>query len=103
MLSARSRTQQPDDLDGCDGYLVIVADPDSRAMDAYGPLDEFSATREVDLRRQELDTEQLYDIFTGVVRWHHRSGCRRRAHRVDVVPVGPRVGRPITRPNPDSR
>lgn len=62
------------DVDACDGYLVVVADPDTGAVDAHGPFDGVGAATDADRRRHELDAEQLHDVHVTVVRWHRASG-----------------------------
>jgi hypothetical protein len=61
------------DIDACDGYLVVVSDPDTGAVDAHGPFDGIGAAMEADRRRHELDAEELDDVVIRVVRWH-RAG-----------------------------
>jgi hypothetical protein len=62
------------DIDACDGYLVVVSDPDTGAVDAHGPFDGIGAAVEADRRRHELDAEQLDDVVIKVVRWHRAAG-----------------------------
>jgi hypothetical protein len=58
------------DVDACDGYLVVVTDPDTGAVDAHGPFDGVGAATDADRRRHELDAEELTDVHVTVVRWH---------------------------------
>jgi hypothetical protein len=58
------------DIDACDGYLVVVSDPDTGAVDAHGPFDGLGAAVEADRRRHEFDAAQLDDVVINVVRWH---------------------------------
>ena len=58
------------DVDACDGYLVVVVDPDTGAVDAHGPFDGVGAATDADRRRHELDAEELHDVHISVVRWH---------------------------------
>ncbi|NMO93895.1 hypothetical protein HH311_29390 [Actinomycetospora sp. TBRC 11914] len=58
------------DIDACDGYVVMVADPDTNAVDTHGPFDGMAAAVEADRRRVELDAEELHDVVVRVVRWH---------------------------------
>lgn len=49
-------------------YVVIVADPVTGEVDAFGPFDESVASSEVVRRRLELDSEDLGDVVvTSVV------------------------------------
>ncbi|HEY2193928.1 MAG TPA: hypothetical protein VGH76_16750 [Actinomycetospora sp.] len=58
------------DIDACDGYVVMVADPDTCAVDTHGPFTGLEAAIEADRRRHELDAEELHDVVVRVVRWH---------------------------------
>lgn len=58
------------EIDACDGYLVVVSDPATGAVDAHGPFDGIGAAAEADRRRRELDAESLDDVVISVVRWH---------------------------------
>jgi hypothetical protein len=58
------------DIDACDGYVVMVADPATSAVDTHGPFDGMAAAIEADRRRHELDAEELHDVVVRVVRWH---------------------------------
>ena len=58
------------DIDACDGYVVLVADPATDSLDAHGPFSGLDAAMEADRRRCELDTEDLHDVRISVVRWH---------------------------------
>lgn len=58
------------DIDACDGYVVLVADPATSAVDTHGPFDGMAAAIEADRRRHELDAEDLHDVVVRVVRWH---------------------------------
>ncbi len=61
------------DIDACDGYVVVVADPATGAVDSHGPFDGIGAATEADRRRHELDAEHLTDVAVHVVRWHRAS------------------------------
>lgn len=68
-------TVPDDDTDSCDGYVVLVADPQTTAADTYGPYPGTVAVAEADRRRRELDAEELDDVTVLVVR--HHAPCRR--------------------------
>lgn len=57
----------------CDGYLTIVVDPVTGAVDAYGPHSGLVAIQDADRRRRELDAENLDDVVVAVVRMHDPS------------------------------
>lgn len=53
---------------GAHRYVVIVADPVTGEVDAFGPFEEAVASFEVARRRSELDSEDLGDVVvTSVV------------------------------------
>jgi hypothetical protein len=58
-------------LGACDGYIVLVVDPDTREVDAHGPYDGLSATNLADGLRTEFDLDELADVQVTVVRLHH--------------------------------
>ncbi|HWN26683.1 MAG TPA: hypothetical protein VNP37_06930 [Actinomycetospora sp.] len=60
-----------DELEHCDGLMVLVLDPVTGAADTYGPYPASRARAEADGRRQELDAEDLTDVTVALVR-HHR-------------------------------
>ena len=60
-----------DELEHCDGFMVLVLDPVTGAADTYGPYPAGRARAEADGRRQELDAEDLTDVTVALVR-HHR-------------------------------
>ena len=62
---------EPDDLEHCDGLMVLVLDPVTGAADTYGPYPAGRARAEADGRRQELDREHLTEVTVALVR-HHR-------------------------------
>jgi hypothetical protein len=62
---------EPDDLDQCDGLMVLVLDPVTGAADTYGPYPAGRARAEAHGRRQELDAEDLTEVTVALVR-HHR-------------------------------
>ena len=63
------------DIDACDGYVVVVADPDTGAIDSHGPFDGMGAAVEADRRRHELDAEQLHEVMVSVARWHRPTAA----------------------------
>ena len=79
-----SDTVPGDDTDSCDGYVVLVVDPQTTAADTYGPYPGTVAVSEADRRRRELDAEELDDVTVIVVRHHvparRPSGARRPAN-----------------------
>lgn len=58
------------DLDRCDGYVVLAADPQTGEVDAHGPFPGVAALTTADGTRARLDREGLEDIVVRVVRWH---------------------------------
>jgi hypothetical protein len=65
------RDELPDELELCDGLMVLVLDPVTGAADTYGPYDAERAEVEASGRRIELDREDLTDVCVTLVR-HHR-------------------------------
>lgn len=65
-------------LDGCDGYIVLVGDPQTGESDAHGPFDGIGATLTADRLRGELDTDGLADVHVEVIRLHHPRQSPRR-------------------------
>ncbi|PVZ14931.1 hypothetical protein [Actinomycetospora cinnamomea] len=68
---ATRAAREPDELEHCDGLMVLVLDPVTGAADTYGPYPAGRARAEADGRRQELDAEDLTDVTVALVR-HHR-------------------------------
>lgn len=58
-------------LDACDAYVVLVSDPQTGAVDSYGPMTGPSALVEAERRRRDLDRGDLADVAVDVVRHHH--------------------------------
>jgi hypothetical protein len=58
-------------LDACDGYVVLVTDPDTGEADAHGPYDGLAAITLADTLRRDFDTDGLTDVEVHVVRLHH--------------------------------
>ncbi len=69
--TAPVREDLPDDLEHCDGLMVLVLDPVTGAADTYGPYDAERARAEAAGRRVELDREELTDVTVTLVRHHH--------------------------------
>ncbi len=61
-----------EDGDGYDGYVVLVVDPVTGDVDAYGPFTGPGATHDADRRRAELEAENLHEVTVQVVRLYHR-------------------------------
>ena len=64
------RESLEDRLDACDAYIVLVADPDTGALDSYGPFDGTTALFDAARRREDLDHGDLGDVTVAVVRHH---------------------------------
>ena len=60
----------PETLDRCDAYVVLVVDPETAAVDSYGPLSGPDALAEAERRRRDLDAGDLRDVAVQVVRHH---------------------------------
>ncbi len=60
----------PETLDRCDAYVVLVVDPETGAVDSYGPLSGPDALTEAERRRRDLDAGDLRDVAVQVVRHH---------------------------------
>lgn len=58
------------DLDECDGYVVLVFDPETSEVDAHGPYDGIGATMRAESLRQEFDGDGLRDVVVRVSRLH---------------------------------
>jgi hypothetical protein len=67
------RGDDDQDVDQCDGYVVLVADPRSGGVDCYGPY-RCPAAADVGMQwtREELDAHELHDVVITVARWHRR-------------------------------
>ncbi|NMO92646.1 hypothetical protein HH311_23000 [Actinomycetospora sp. TBRC 11914] len=63
-----------DRLDSCDGYVVLVSDPATGAIDSYGPFDGTEALLDAARRRHGLDEGDLTDVVVTVVRHHRPDG-----------------------------
>ena len=58
------------ELDGCDGYVVLVLDPVTGEMDAHGPYEGVGATLRAEELRREFDEDDLRDVMIRVSRLH---------------------------------
>ncbi|WP_433785565.1 hypothetical protein ACQPX6_03870 [Actinomycetospora sp. CA-101289] len=58
------------DLDECDGYVVLVFDPETGELDAHGPYEGVEATLRVEEMRKEFDDDGLRDVVIRVSRLH---------------------------------
>lgn len=69
-----------DRLDSCDGYVVLVSDPATGAIDSYGPFDGTEALLDAARRRRGLDEGDLTDVAVTVVRHHRPDGSAAGPH-----------------------
>jgi hypothetical protein len=67
-------------LDTCDGYIVLVVDPNTDEADAHGPYDGLTATTTADRLRFDFDTDDLVDVGVSVIRLHHPGPTDARRH-----------------------
>ena len=58
------------DLDECDGYVVLVFDPQTGEMDAHGPYEGVAATLRAEELRRNFDEDDLPDVVVRVSRLH---------------------------------
>jgi hypothetical protein len=58
-------------LNTCDGYVVLVVDPQTHEADAHGPYDGMTAITTADRIRRDFDTAHLGDVLVSVIRLHH--------------------------------
>jgi hypothetical protein len=58
------------ELDSCDGYVVLVHDPQTNEADAHGPYDGIAAADVADRFRRDFDTAGLSDVQITVTRLH---------------------------------
>jgi hypothetical protein len=56
------------ELNACDGYVVLVVDPETGEADAHGPYDGLNATVVADRLRTDLDRDDLADVAVAVTR-----------------------------------
>jgi hypothetical protein len=57
-------------LDNCDGYIVLVLDPDTHESDAHGPFSGIEAIHLADQFRRDFDSADLAEVEVTVTRWH---------------------------------
>jgi hypothetical protein len=57
-------------LDECDGYVVLMIDPQTAEVDAHGPFGGPDAVVAADALRTSLDSEDLGDVVVRIVRLH---------------------------------
>ncbi|MDD7941936.1 hypothetical protein PHK61_26325 [Actinomycetospora lutea] len=58
------------DLDECDGYVVLVFDPETGELDAHGPYEGVEATIRAEEMRREFDGDGLPDVVIRISRLH---------------------------------
>ena len=58
------------DLDECDGYVVLVFDPETSELDAHGPYEGIEATLRAGDMRSEFDGDGLPDVVIRISRLH---------------------------------
>ena len=57
-------------LDACDGYVLVVVDPQTAEVDTYGPYDGLEAVGAAEDLRATLDAGGLEDVTVRVTRMH---------------------------------
>ncbi|NMO92502.1 hypothetical protein [Actinomycetospora sp. TBRC 11914] len=57
-------------LDDCDGYVVLMVDPQTAEVDAHGPFGGPDAAVAAEGLRASLDAEGLDDVAVRIVRLH---------------------------------
>lgn len=57
-------------LDECDGYVVLMVDPQTAEVDAHGPFGGPDAAVAAETLRSSLDSEGLGDVVVRIVRLH---------------------------------
>jgi hypothetical protein len=57
-------------LDECDGYVVLMFDPQTGEVDTHGPFGGPDATVAAEALRTSLDSEDLADVVVRIVRLH---------------------------------
>ena len=57
-------------LDECDGYVVLMVDPQTAEVDAHGPFGGPDAAVAAESLRASLDSEGLDDVAVRIVRLH---------------------------------
>lgn len=61
-------------LDECDGYVVLMVDPQTAEVDAHGPFGGPDAAVAAEALRSSLDAEGLDDVAVRIVRLHLPTG-----------------------------
>jgi hypothetical protein len=61
-------------LDECDGYVVLMVDPQTAEVDAHGPFGGPDAAVAAESLRTSLDAEGLDDVAVRIVRLHLPTG-----------------------------
>jgi hypothetical protein len=61
-------------LDECDGYVVLMIDPQTAEVDAHGPFGGPDAAVAAEALRTSLDSEGLADVAVRIVRLHLPTG-----------------------------
>lgn len=60
-----------DEVNRCDGYLLLVADPTTSGVECFGPyLDLAAAHTGMTEARRELDANARGDVIVTLARWH---------------------------------
>ncbi|HEY2190945.1 MAG TPA: hypothetical protein VGH76_01405 [Actinomycetospora sp.] len=62
-------------LDECDGYVVLMVDPQTAEVDAHGPFGGPDAAVAAEALRASLDAEGLDDVVVRIVRLHLPPGA----------------------------
>ena len=57
-------------VDECDGYVVLMVDPQTAEVDAHGPFGGPDAAVAAEALRTSLDAEGLDDVAVRIVRLH---------------------------------
>jgi len=65
------------ELDACDGYIVLVLDPQTAETDAHGPYEGMDALAVADRLRQDFDIADLPDVEITVTRLHRPAPAER--------------------------
>lgn len=62
-----------DDLDQCDGYVVLIADPATAQVECYGPFEDVvDAAALVVQSREDCDRWEFDEVIVELVRWHRK-------------------------------
>lgn len=65
-------------LDDCDGYVVLMVDPQTAEVDAHGPYGGPDAAVAAEMLTSSLAEEGLGDVVVRIVRLHFPAGGGRR-------------------------